>query len=235
MSKAQARSIALAERRPKANLSRLLSCDARVLFLALLFATQAVLGMPMFKSKQSAQGHSDTSDFQYNQSGYYFPFYEVLLGEVNGLAANTPIQQEVKNGDSIVATSEGDASSNHSVHLATAALKAVPAAAQPHVSAGLHINLIPDANNVNAPAGWDAIVQQAAQIIEQNFSDPVTINLRYGYASFNNAVDGNLIGSAGAYANTDAGQFVTYSTCSWLLTDATTAEDGTANSHLPAA
>ena len=49
------------------------------------------------------------------------------------------------------------------------------------VSAGLHINLIADDNNVNAPAGWAAAVQTAADIIEQNFSDPVTINLRYGY------------------------------------------------------
>ena len=73
-------------------------------------------------------------------------------------------------------------------------------------SAGLHIKLIADANNVNARAGWAATIQQAASIIEQNFSDPVTINLRYGYGSFRNVVDPNLNGASSAYANTDRGR-----------------------------
>jgi hypothetical protein len=63
---------------------------------------------------------------------------------------------------------------------ATTTDKIGPLALPSPVSAGLHINLIADANNVNAPAGWAAAVQTAASIIEENFSDPVTINLRYG-------------------------------------------------------
>ncbi|WP_428667707.1 hypothetical protein [Reyranella sp.] len=86
-----------------------------------------------------------------------------------------------------VAAKGSDASASGSVP-ATAAVD--PGAAKDHgvipapTSAGLHINLIADDNNVNAPAGWAAAIRQAADIIEQNFSDPVTINLRYGYASF---------------------------------------------------
>jgi hypothetical protein len=118
---------------------------------------------------------------------------------------------------------------------AATADKSGPAAPVAPVSAGLHINLIADANNVNAPAGWAAAVQTAASIIEQNFSDPVTINLRYGYASFRNVVDPSLVGSGGAYANTDAGTTGNYNTVAgWLSGDRTTADDFTAYANLPA-
>ena len=104
----------------------------------------------------------------------------------------------------------------------------------PHTSAGLHINLIPDANNVNAPAGWDAVIHEAAAIIEQNFSDPVTVNLRYGYASFRNVVDSSLIGSGSAYANTDNGTTGNYNTVTgWLLGDRTTTDDFNSYNALP--
>src|SRR4051812_16920530 len=106
------------------------------------------------------------------------------------------------------------------------------------VSAGLHINLIADANNVNAPAGWAAAVQTAASIIEQNFSDPVTINLRYGYASFNNVVDSRYLhgGSfaSGAAANSLAGTTGNYTTVSgWLVGDRTTTDDFNSYDALP--
>jgi len=136
-----------------------------------------------------------------------------------------------------VAAKGSDASASGSVP-ATAAVD--PGAAKdPGVipaptSAGLHINLIADDNNVNAPAGWAAAIRQAADIIEQNFSDPVTINLRYGYASFRNSVDSSLIGSSGAYANTDNGTTGNYSTTTgWLVGDRTTADDFSSYDALP--
>ena len=122
--------------------------------------------------------------------------------------------------------------------LATTTGEIGPLALAAPVSAGLHINLIADANNVNAPAGWAAAIQQAAAIIEQNFSDPVTINLRYGYASFNNVVDNTLLHggqfSSGAYANSDAGTTGNYNTVAgWLLADRTTADDVNSYNALP--
>jgi hypothetical protein len=102
------------------------------------------------------------------------------------------------------------------------------------VSAGLHINLIPDKNNVNAPPGWAAVIQKAAAIVEQNFSDPITINLRYGYGSFRNVVDPKLKGSSNAYADTDAGKTGDYHTVAgWLLGDQTTGDDFAAYDALP--
>ncbi|MGY2050508.1 NF038122 family metalloprotease [Methylobacterium sp. JK268] len=107
-------------------------------------------------------------------------------------------------------------------------------ATNPSTSAGLHINLIADDNNVNAPAGWAAAVRQAADIIEQNFSDPVTINLRYGYGSFRNVIDNSLTGSGGAYANSDAGTTGNYTTVTgWLVNDRTTADDFSSYNALP--
>src|SRR5207245_2670034 len=49
---------------------------------------------------------------------------------------------------------------------------------------GFHISLIADASvAANAPAGFTAAMQTAANLLQQVFSDNITINLRYGWGS----------------------------------------------------
>jgi hypothetical protein len=72
-------------------------------------------------------------------------------------------------------------------------------------------------------------------MIEQAFTDNITINIRYGWGSANNVVDPKLINSGGAYAQVLAGDTVSYSTLrSWLVADASSAQDTTAVNSLTA-
>ena len=97
------------------------------------------------------------------------------------------------------------------------------------------INLIADSTVASAPNGFSAAIQSAANILDQAFTDNITINIRYGWGSFNNVVDPSLTGSSGAYANALAGITVSYATVkSWLQADATSANDAAAVASLPA-
>src|SRR4051812_6225863 len=97
------------------------------------------------------------------------------------------------------------------------------------------INLIPDASVASAPAGFTVAIQAAATLIQQALTDNITINIRYGWGSYNNVVDAKLTNSGGAYAQALAGDTVTYATLrSWLSADATSSDDTTAVSSLPA-
>jgi FG-GAP-like repeat/Calx-beta domain/Bacterial pre-peptidase C-terminal domain len=99
----------------------------------------------------------------------------------------------------------------------------------------MHINLIPDSTIASAPSGFTAAVQAAATMLEQAFTDNVTINIRYGWGSANNVVDPKLINSGGAYAQVLAGDPVSYATVrSWLLADATSTQDTAAVNSLTA-
>jgi hypothetical protein len=148
--------------------------------------------------------------------------------------SNAVLNSEKSDAAASFASSDVASAAAAPVYLPTAADKSGSPALVAAVSAGLHINLVADDNNVNAPAGWAAAIRQAADIIEENFSDPVTINLRYGYASFNNVVDKKLVGSGTAYASTDAGTTRNYNTITgWLLNDCITADDFTAYTDLP--
>jgi len=103
-----------------------------------------------------------------------------------------------------------------------------------HVSAGLHINLIADASVANAPSTFVSEIRQAADILEANFSDPITVNIRYGWGTYNNQTDARLIGGSFAEGGDLGGQNVTYATLkSWLTADASSAQDNTAVAHLP--
>jgi hypothetical protein len=111
-----------------------------------------------------------------------------------------------------------------------------PAPPPSYISAGLHINLIPDASVANAPAGFASEIRQAADIIEANFSDPITLNIRYGWGTYNNQVDPQLTGGNFAEGgdNFQTHQNVAYSTLrSWLTADASSTQDNTALAHLP--
>jgi hypothetical protein len=102
-------------------------------------------------------------------------------------------------------------------------------------STGLQINLIADDSVANAPAGFTTAMQTAAAILEAAFSDPITINIRYGWGSYDNVADPALIGGDFAYADALASDVVPYDTLrSWLVADATTAHDTAALNSLPA-
>ncbi len=57
---------------------------------------------------------------------------------------------------------------------------------------GLQINLIPDYSIAYAPSGFAAAMATAATILEQTITDNITLNLRYGWGTYNNAYDPNL-------------------------------------------
>ena len=109
------------------------------------------------------------------------------------------------------------------------------AGAAPFVSAGLHINLIADNSVAGAPSGFASAIRTAADIIEASFSDAITVNLRYGWGSYNNVADPSLVNSGGAYAQALAGQVVGYSTVrSWLAADSKSTQDASTILALPA-
>ena len=56
----------------------------------------------------------------------------------------------------------------------------------------MQIKLIPDASVAAAPAGFAADVQEAADILDQDFTDNITIGIRYGWGTFDNAPDGGI-------------------------------------------
>jgi hypothetical protein len=103
-------------------------------------------------------------------------------------------------------------------------------------SAGLHINLIADASVASAPSGFATAMRQAADIIEAAFSDPITLNIRYGWGTYDNQPDPSLNGGNFAEGgdNFQTHQTVSYSTLkSWLGSDATSSQDSTAIANLP--
>src|SRR5581483_11666439 len=109
------------------------------------------------------------------------------------------------------------------------------AAATQSAGGGLTINLIPDSTVASAPSGFAAAMQSAAALLEQAFSDAITLNIRYGWGSYDNVVDPSLTGSSGAYAGALNGDLTPYATVkSWLAADSTSTQDASAISSLPA-
>ena len=99
---------------------------------------------------------------------------------------------------------------------------------------GLHINLIADSSVASAPSGFVTAVQTAAHVLEQAFTDNVTLNVRYGWGTFNNTTYSPLIGATGAVGGPVSGDPAAYSTLkSWLTADATSTQDSTAIASLP--
>ncbi|MGE5272035.1 MAG: NF038122 family metalloprotease [Thiohalocapsa sp.] len=77
-------------------------------------------------------------------------------------------------------------------------------------------------------------MQSAADLIDRAFSDNITLNIRYGWGSYDNVIDPSLSGSDGAYAQALQGDSVSYATVkSWLTADATSSDDTTAVASLP--
>jgi hypothetical protein len=98
------------------------------------------------------------------------------------------------------------------------------------ISAGLHINLIPEASVGNAPSWFVPSVQTAANMLEQAFSDNITLNITYGWGT----IGGSAINSANTALGGANGFNVAYSTVkSWLAADAKSADDATTIVSLP--
>lgn len=53
----------------------------------------------------------------------------------------------------------------------------------------MQIDLIADLSVNLAPSGFTAAIQEAADIIEQDFSGSFTVNIRYGWGTWDNVVD----------------------------------------------
>lgn len=92
------------------------------------------------------------------------------------------------------------------------------------------INISWDASVANAPAGFEAAVLAAAQYLESQFTDPVTMNISVGYGE----ADGYTLGSNTLGANLSYLVQATYAaTRNGLAQDATSPDDATALASLP--
>jgi len=99
---------------------------------------------------------------------------------------------------------------------------------------GMQINLIQDASVAAAPSGFAATIRAAADVLQQTFRDNVTLNIRFGWGTYNNSVDPALTGSSGSEGGPTAGDAVSYSILrSWLIADASSEADITATGSLP--
>lgn len=92
------------------------------------------------------------------------------------------------------------------------------------------INITWDSSVSSAPSGFTTAVQNAAQYLETQFSDPVAINIDVGYGEVaGNALGSNVLGESESYLTS-----VSYRTLLNALTaDATTAADASAVASLP--
>jgi hypothetical protein len=102
----------------------------------------------------------------------------------------------------------------------------------------MQINLIPDNSVSSAPAGFTAAVQEAADIFEEDLSGNYTLNIRYGWGTFNNQADASLTNpNSGDFSigGTVGSTVVTYTTLKkWLSADATLSDQEAAVASLPA-
>ena len=102
----------------------------------------------------------------------------------------------------------------------------------------MQINLIPDTSVGSAPAGFVAAVQAAANIYDLDFLGNYTVNITYGWGTYDNQINTELttpnngIGSIGGVID---GTDVSYATVkNWLTADATLSDQFAAVTSLPA-
>ncbi len=99
----------------------------------------------------------------------------------------------------------------------------------------MQINLIPDSSVSSAPAGFTAAVQAAANVFDQDFPGNYTVNITYGWGTFDNSPDSQLVGSEESLGGPDHGSYVGYSTVrGWLTSHATLNDQIAAYTSLPA-
>ncbi len=101
-------------------------------------------------------------------------------------------------------------------------------------SAGLTINISYDSSIGSAPAGYTAAIDAAVQYLESLITDPITVNIQFGYGSYDNGTRSVPAGSVGA--NVVNPGFTTYSNLrTAVLADATSTDDAAAVASLPGA
>ena len=99
----------------------------------------------------------------------------------------------------------------------------------------MQINLTFDSVDTGVPAGFQAAMRAAADILGAAIAGNYTINLDIGWGSFNNVIDPTLTGSGGAYAGPSQGQLITVSTLrGWLAARTLTADDSSGLNALAA-
>ena len=99
----------------------------------------------------------------------------------------------------------------------------------------MNINLIADRSVASAPAGFAAAVRSAADLIQQSFTDSITLNIRYGWGTYNDQPDASLINFAGALGGAVSADFVSYSVLrAWLVAKPVLSQDEFALASLPA-
>jgi hypothetical protein len=101
----------------------------------------------------------------------------------------------------------------------------------------MEINLIPDSSVASAPAGFTAAVEDAAAIYDQDFPGDYTINISYGWGTFDNTPSSELTNpNSGVYSLGGGGSStpVSYSELdSWLTADAASSAQIAAVQSLP--
>ena len=98
----------------------------------------------------------------------------------------------------------------------------------------MEINLIADSSVSSAPAGFKAAVEEAAQIYDALFPGNYTVNIRYGWGTWDNQVDPGLLDMSGAEGGPVTGTTVSYATLkSWLTADYTLPDQQAALASLP--
>ncbi len=102
----------------------------------------------------------------------------------------------------------------------------------------MQINLVPDSSIASAPAGLTAAVEAAANVFDQDFPGNYTVNISYGWGTYDNVADATLTNpnsgvSPSAVSATPL--YVNYSQLkSWLTADAIWPDQNTAVGSLPA-
>ncbi len=99
----------------------------------------------------------------------------------------------------------------------------------------MQINLVPDDSVSSAPSGFTAAVQAAADIFDQDFPGNYTVNISYGWGTYDNQVDPQLTNAQISLGGSNSLTYVSYATVkSWLASNATTSTAITAVASLPA-
>lgn len=102
----------------------------------------------------------------------------------------------------------------------------------------MQINLIADSSVASAPAGFTAAVQAAANVYESDFSGNYTVNITYGWGTYDNAPDSDLTNTASGVFSVGGftwDETVSYSALKSLLTSHETSSNQiTAFNSLPA-
>ena len=101
----------------------------------------------------------------------------------------------------------------------------------------MNINLIPDSSVSSAPSGFTAAIQAAANIFDQDFLGNYTVNITYGWGTYDGQSNSQLTtpnNGISSIGGTENSTVVSYATVkSWLTADATLSDQQAAVASLP--